>query len=111
MKLETIKANREFRNIYSRAGSAASKTIVLYCRKKRRGGLRCGITVSAKLGIAVKRNRVRRRIREIIRLNSFRLADNTDIVVVVRGFGIEAPYRTLETDFLSLAERLGILVK
>lgn len=109
--MESIKANREFRYIYSHAKSAAAKTIVMYCRRKKYGGLRYGITVSTKLGIAVKRNKVRRRIREIIRLHSDKLTDNIDIIVVVRNLGIEASYRTLETDFLSLAKKHGILVK
>jgi ribonuclease P protein component len=49
--------------------SAATPHLVVYCRKNRRGQSRLGLTVSAKLGKAVvRRNRVRRRFREIYRL-------------------------------------------
>ena len=105
----SLKENFEFRRLYARGKSAVSPNIVLYCRKKKAPFNRVGITVSAKLAGAVQRNRVRRRLREIYRLNEAKLIRGCDMVIVVRGRGIAAPYRTLETDFLKLAAKLEIL--
>ena len=68
-----------------------------------------GLTVNAKLGCAVRRNRVRRRLREIYRLHETQFLPGYDIVVVVRGRAMDAPYRELEQAYLSLAEKLSLL--
>ena len=53
--------------------------MVVYALKTQRGDRRVGYTVSTKLGKAVVRNRIRRRLREIYRLNSYKLKDSVDI--------------------------------
>ena len=66
MKAEkTVKENYEFRRIYRKGKCAVSPYMVLYCQRNRQGKTRLGITVITKLGKAVVRNRVRRRLREI----------------------------------------------
>ena len=62
-----LKQNHEFRRLYSKGRSAVSPYFVLYCRPNRRSYSRLGITTGVKLGNAVKRNRARRRIRELYR--------------------------------------------
>ena len=70
----TVKENYEFRRIYAKGWSGVSPYLVVYVRPNRRGRNRLGVTVSTKLGHAVVRNRVRRRLREIFRLNQGGLA-------------------------------------
>ena len=70
----TLKENYEFRRIYAKGRSGVSPYLVVYVRPNRRGRNRLGVTVSTKLGHAVVRNRVRRRLREIFRLNQSGLA-------------------------------------
>lgn len=105
----SLKENYEFRRLYSKGKSAAGRLLVLYVRRVRRPDNRVGITVSRKLAHAVKRNRVRRRLREIYRLNERRFVRGLDLVVVVRGRGVEAPYRALEEELLALAGKLEAL--
>ena len=66
----TLKKNSDFRRLYAKGKSAVTPYLVLYTRPNRLGENRVGYTVSAKLGHAVVRNRVRRRLREIYRLNA-----------------------------------------
>lgn len=68
----TVKENYEFRRMYAKGKSGVSSCLVVYYRKNRLGHNRLGVTVSTKLGHAVVRNRVRRRIREIFRLSQGR---------------------------------------
>ncbi len=109
MKIASLKKNYEFRRVYSRGRSAATANMVLYCRRNRSSLNRLGLTVGAQLGCAVKRNLVRRRLREVYRLNADKLRSGYDLVVVVRSRGISAAFRALETDFLSLAGKLGVI--
>ena len=68
-----------------------------------------GLTVSAKLGHAVVRNRLRRRLREIYRLHESRFRTGWDIVVVARSRAVTAEYAELEKAYLSLVGKLGLL--
>lgn len=107
----TMKRNHEFQRLYHKGKSAASPYLALYCRKSRRGQNRLGFTVGKKVGCAVKRNRVRRRLREIYRLHEGELRLGYDIVVVARVRAVYAGYRQLERQFLTAAGRLGLLRK
>ena len=90
----SLKLNHIFRRLYSTSGQANS-IMVLYARKNRTGTNRVGITVSKKLGHAVVRNRVRRRLREVYRLNEAKFQPGWDIVVVARSRCISASFQTL----------------
>ena len=81
----TLKENYEFRRMYQRGASAVDRCMVLYCRKNKLGRNRLGVTVSVKLGHAVVRNRARRRLREVYRVNSGALKQGYDIILVARG--------------------------
>lgn len=105
----SLKENFEFRRLYRKGKSAVGANLVLYAHCRDRETNRLGITVSAKLAKAVRRNKVRRRLREIYRLNEARFRRGVDLVVVVRGRGVSAPYRVLERELLTLAGKLELL--
>ena len=104
----TVKENYEFRRIYRRGKTAVSPTLVIYCQKNRHGRTRLGVTVSTKLGGAVIRNRIRRRLREIWRLNRPSLQDGWDVILVARGRAVRADYRRLNADYLRLLKATGL---
>ena len=104
----SLKDNRDFRRLYSRGKYAACSTLVLYWRPARRDQNRLGITVSTKLGHAVVRNKIRRRIREIYRLHEEELRRGMDLVVVARGRAPQVDYWKLDRDFDKMAKKLGI---
>ena len=68
----TLKKNYEFKRLYNKGKTAVTPYMVVYALKNHKGIRRVGYTVSTKLGKAVVRNRIRRRLREIYRLNSLR---------------------------------------
>lgn len=107
----TVKENYEFRRIYAKGRSGVSPYLVVYVRPNRRGRNRLGVTVSKKLGHAVVRNRVRRRLREIFRLNQGGLAQGYDMILVARTRAVGAEYRELERAFLSVCGKLGLREK
>ena len=102
------KLNHIFRRLYS-TGGKGNAHLVLYARRNRLGINRVGVTVSKKLGKAVVRNRVRRRLREVYRLNESRFLPGWDIVVVARGRTVDASFSDLTRSYLALAKKLGIL--
>ena len=79
---------------------------MVYCRRNGQPVSRLGFTGSTKLGHAVVRNRIRRRLREIYRQNEAKAG--YDIVVVVRTAAIEADHAALTKALTSLLRRLEL---
>ena len=105
----TLKKNSDFRRLYARGKSAVNPYMVVYCRRSKEKNNRLGYTVSTKLGHAVVRNRVRRRLREIYRLNAHKLSSGYDIVIVARTRCVGGDYWKMEKAFLSACEKLGLI--
>lgn len=82
----------------------------MYGLKTRRPATRFGFTVSKKVGDAVVRNRLRRRLREICRLHLAAFAPGWDVVFVARSDGAQASYAGLLQAFHAQSERLGCCV-
>ena len=104
----SLKLNHIFQRLYHTKG-VADGYLVLYARKNRTGGNRVGVTVSKKLGKAHVRNRTRRRIREVYRLNEEKFQPGWDIVVVARSRSVDAEFSRLTRSYLTLAGKAGIL--
>ena len=104
----SLKLNHIFQRLY-RTGGYANGYLVLYARKNRTDTNRVGITVGKKLGHAVVRNRVRRRLREVYRLNEDKFQAGWDIVVVARTRAIYAEFHQLVEAYMTAAEKAGIL--
>ena len=110
-KTVSLKENHLFRRLYQKGKTAADSRLALYVRRSGGRKNRLGLTVSTKVGCAVVRNRVRRRLREIYRLHEDRLAEGMDVVIVARVRAAHSSYRQLEASFLKLADKLGLLKK
>lgn len=104
-----LKLNHIFRRLYATPAHANS-CLVLYARRNHTQNNRVGITAGKKLGSAVVRNRVKRRLREVYRLNEARFQSGWDIVVVARSRAIHASFEQLTHSYLSLARKAGLLL-
>ncbi|MCL2392109.1 MAG: ribonuclease P protein component [Oscillospiraceae bacterium] len=112
MKVTTsLKKNYEFKRLYNKGKNAASQYAVVYCRRNGSQANRLGITVSTKIGGAVQRNRVRRRLKEIYRINEKRLNVGYDVVIVARVKSRFSSYKELEASVLSLLKKLKIFIE
>ena len=108
-KTVSLKRNNDFRVIYKRGKSSVTSVLAMYARKRKNPENRIGLTVSTKVGCAVVRNRVRRRIREAYRINETKFKNGLDIVVVARVRAAKVSFCEIEKNLLSLAESLGLL--
>lgn len=105
----TLKENYEFRRTYQKGVSAVSPVMVLYCRKNRLGRNRLGLVSSTKLGHAVVRNRCRRRLREVYRLEKPQLKTGYDIILVARSRTVTAPWPELQKQFRRLCRKVDLM--
>jgi len=82
--------------------------MILWLRRGEDAALRLGVVASRKTGNAVARNRAKRRLREVFRLNRHRFHGNVDIILIARRAILQATWKDLEQDLLSLADGAGL---
>jgi len=71
--------------------------------------IRLGLVVSRRLGNAVKRNKLKRRIREIFRLNKHRIIKSVDIIVIPQKESVNLQYDKLEKTIINLWIKAGLI--
>ena len=95
-----VKREKDFKAIFRDGTSFANRKFVVYQLEKQQNHFRVGLSVSKKLGNAVTRNQIKRRIRHILLSVRERLADNVDFVVIARK-GVEGlDYAEMEKNLL-----------
>jgi ribonuclease P protein component len=83
-KNERILKRREFLAAYDQGKRISSENFIILFNPNERGTRRLGITVSRKIGNAVRRNRIKRLLREFFRLNKDRFPPAKDIIIIAR---------------------------
>ena len=73
------------------------------------GPFRAGFVVTRRIGPATVRNRVRRRLREIVRRHQHEIRPDFWMVLIAKGGSARADYNALEDEWLRLATRASIL--
>lgn len=108
--MQSIKKNSRFREIYAKGESKANKTLVLYKYPNDLPYSRLGVTVSGKVGKAHVRNKIKRRIKEIIRLSEERIYSGYDLIFVSRIKAAECDYALLNSSVEHLLSLSGLYV-
>jgi ribonuclease P protein component len=106
---DTIRKKREFSAIFEHGTLIQENLLIAYVRKNSENKIRYGICVGKKIGNSVERNRIKRRLREIIRMHSGDIEASHDIVVVARASCKRASYWLMAEKFRKLCEKAGIL--
>lgn len=105
---ESLKKNYEFKRLYLRGKKEADPFLAVYCRKNKTAVNRVGITVGKKIGNAVQRNRLRRRIKEAYRINENIFLPGYDIVIVGRVKASFSGFDELCQSMKNLFSKMGI---
>ena len=105
--MQRLRQRADFLNTATGA-KAATAAFVLQAKKRGEDGpVRIGFTVSKKVGNAVERNRVRRRLREIVRRGAIGgLRAGHDDVVVGRRAALKEPFDRMAEDFAAALQRI-----
>jgi ribonuclease P protein component len=106
VSVERLRRRADF--LKAATGSKApAAPFVLQARE--RGGdtsVRIGFTVSRKVGSAVERNRVRRRLREVVKRSAAQLRPGYDYVVVARRAALQEPFDRMVAAFDAAVRRV-----
>lgn len=80
--MDRIRTTREFQAVVRGGEKVSSRGVSLYVHRRPGPGKRFGVAVAGRLGGAVARNRMKRRLREYVRLHRDHMREGIDLVVV-----------------------------
>jgi ribonuclease P protein component len=100
--MEALKKSRDYRRTVEGGSRDILETIIAYRLPNQTEVSRIGISATKKIGNSVKRNKVKRRIREAIRRNASFLPHGEDIVIVARRECTTANFADIESDIRKL---------
>jgi ribonuclease P protein component len=106
-KSTSLSASPEFERVYRKGSVYRGRLFSVHALPNSVGRPRLGLSVSKKVGTAVKRNAVRRRLKEIFRSTSDMLPEELDFVVSARPAAAEASFSELNEEFLYALHRLN----
>ena len=105
-KKNIIKASREYTEIIKNSKYLKNNYFIIYYRKNDLHN-RYGISVPTKTGKANIRNKIKRRIKNIIDNNEISIQKTFDYVIIIRKGLLELKYKEIENNLLNLMKKIG----
>ena len=105
-KIDIIKSSNEYTEIINIGKSRKSKYYSIFYRSNNNNN-RYGITIPKKIGIAVLRNKTKRRVKNIIDRNKNTIQNGYDYVIIVKKGILELTYLNMEKELLKLMKSIG----
>ncbi len=108
---ERLHLLKDFKRVFKTGRRLAHPAILIYvCKRDDRSETRrLGLVTSRKIGGATERNRAKRRLREIFRLNKNSISPSLDIIFVLKPGICKLDYETLKNAVLGLLKNAGFL--
>ena len=101
-----LRTRREFLRVQEQGRKASTGPLLALALPNGTDTTRIGLTVSTRVGGAVVRTRIRRRLRELFRKRRRELPRGIDVVVIARAEAAESDYQALAQAFGQIARKL-----
>ncbi len=107
-KYEKLSLEKEFKYVFQNGKKIFSPYLRLYFAVNNLNYSRLGISIKKKFGNAVERNKAKRHIREIFRLNK-NLKQNVDLIVIIENKFKTLNFEARKNTFLSLLKKINLI--
>ena len=108
-RINRLKKRYQFNYVYKSGEHFSGEHIVLYVASSKTKNIKVGLAVTKKIGHAVVRNRVRRRLREIIKSQIPVMKQSFNIIVVARENVTTASFEKLTIEFNKLLKKANLI--
>lgn len=110
LKSERLKSSKDFKAVFQQCRKLEDKNLAFYVQFQQDAGLRkFGVSLSRALGKAYLRNRLKRRLREIYRVEKEKFRGGYQVILVPRRGSADRAFSEIRESFLALATRAGLL--
>ncbi len=105
-KLNIVKENKDFTKIINNKKYVVNNNFSIYYIDNDLNRKRFGITVSKKLGNAVKRNKIKRQLKNIIDKNEKIFQNSKDYIIIVRRGILNCNFQEIEISLIELVSKI-----
>lgn len=108
MKIEVLTKTSDFKRVFSCGSRYFGRYVILYIllESEQQGNNSVGFIVRKSIGNAVKRNKIKRRVREIWRLKCNELLSGSKVIISARQEILRASYQEIEQELIRLIKRI-----
>lgn len=110
-KNNRLRTNQDFLDIYRNGKNYWNRNLTIYVKKNNLEVSRFGYSITKKIGNSVERNKIRRKMKEIIRLNLDCIKQGYDIIIIPKKNTVDIKYKELENAILHLLKLSRMLKK
>jgi ribonuclease P protein component len=110
-KENRLRKNMEFKKVYKAGKNFWNRNLIVYVRRNGTDKVRIGVSITKKVGNAVVRNKLKRRIREINRLYLPYLRPGYDIVIIPKKNAVDLLFTELESALKHIYKLSGVAEK
>ena len=107
-KINRLKKRYQFNYVYKAGNHFSGRFMVLYTTTSKTKSIKVGFAVTKKLGKAFQRNLIKRRLREVVRVQLPNLKQNYNIIVVAKEGILDATHENLEVEFVNLLKKADL---
>ena len=107
-KVYSLKKNIEFKKVYSQGKNYWNRNLILYVKKNNYNYNRVGFTITKKIRNSEVRNKIRRRLKEVYRLNMQNMNLGYDLIFIPKKNTVDISYQELESAMLHILKISGI---
>ncbi|WP_422485780.1 ribonuclease P protein component [Gudongella sp. DL1XJH-153] len=107
-KKNRLRKNMEFRKVYKARKNFWNRNLILYIRKNGTEETRIGVTITKKVGNAVVRNKLKRRIKELNSAYIANLKSGYDIVVIPKKNAVDLSFKDLNSALKHIYKLSGV---
>ena len=104
-RVNRLKKRYQFNYVYKSGEHFSSEHLVLYVSSSKTKSIKVGFAVTKKIGHAVVRNKIRRRLREIVQKQLINLKQNYNIIIVAKENISAASFETLSFELNKLLKK------
>ena len=105
-KINIVKSNEEFNNIIKTGKIVKNSYFVIYYKNNDLEKYRFGISVGKKVTGAVGRNKLKRKVKNILDNHKNYYSNHRDYIIIVRSNSLNAEYAKLESNLLYLLNEI-----
>ncbi len=108
-KKNILKKKSEIDAVFNNKKQTGNSYFGVFMKDSERNNFRYGMSIGKKFGNAVERNKMKRQIRSIIRLNQTLINDKYEFILVIKPKANQLDYQTIEIEILKLLKKLKIM--
>ena len=107
-KKNRLRKNMEFKKVYKARKNFWNRNLILYIKRNGTEETRIGVSITRKVGNAVVRNKLKRRIKELNRRYIESLKEGYDIVIIPKKNAVDLSFKDLESALKHIYKLSGV---